>query len=695
MSTIKRCRTALAVVGALFLFQATAVFAEITQEEHDALMALYTSTGGYNWTNTLANNQPWDDIPGNEGGWFGVTVTNVDGSDHVTSLLLPGNNLVGTLPSELGNLDSSAFNLLDLSSNQLTATIPNELQNLNGLLELNLSHNQLGSDDTGIPSGLWSLPSLTMLDLSDNQLTLGIPPGAHFCGSLQTLNLGNNLLTGPIPPDLGTPGGLISLTTLNLSNNKLHWTIPANLGNVTTLNYLYLNGNMLTGEIPVELASLTALVTDTGYNDGGLDLRWNALHSSDPSLIDFLNNKQTGGDWQSTQTVAPTDVAAGTPTSDTIPLSWTPITYTGDAGGYQVSYGTTQGGPYLLFGTTADKLASSLEVSGLTAATPYYFVVETVTEPHPTPTPYENQNTVVSEPSAEVSGTTLCAAPGAPSLVSATGTCAGVELTWAAGTTGTTSVYQVYRAASCGGESTLICGPIAATSCSDTDLVEGVPHTYWVRGACDMAGLSLSSDSNCLTAARGVTQVPTITGGPSNTCPSATATLSTEAGMSAYQWYLGGGTTGTDASTLIASASGNYSVAYTGANGCRGVSAGYPVTINVCPPETAPGDSPGTAQTWSGKETMNWPANPLALTYNLYRGIKGDLLNLLLTGTPNACTRYQGTAASATGLLDDASLVTGGFYWYLVTASNAAGEGPAGNATAGPRTVNSTGACSP
>jgi hypothetical protein len=79
-----------------------------------------------------------------------------------------------------------------------------------------------------------------------------------------------------------------------------------------------------------------------------------------------------------------------------------PISYTSDTGGYRVFYSTTAGGPYTYFGMTADKTASSLTVTGLNPGTTYYFVVQTRTDTHG-----NNQNTVDSEYSAEVSAISL------------------------------------------------------------------------------------------------------------------------------------------------------------------------------------------------------------------------------------------------------------------------------------------------
>ncbi len=112
------------------------------------------------------------------------------------------------------------------------------------------------------------------------------------------------------------------------------------------------------------------------------------------------------------------------------------------------------------------------------------------------------------------------------------------------------------------------------------------------------------------------------------------------------------------------------------------------------PSETAPGDSPATAMTWTDKQAMTWPVNSLATSYTLYRGTQVEL-PALLTTSMDSCTRYTGTSTSVASMSEDPAPVPGRFYWYLATGSNLSGEGPAGNATAGARVVNSSGACCP
>jgi hypothetical protein len=150
------------------------------------------------------------------------------------------------------------------------------------------------------------------------------------------------------------------------------------------------------GQIPPELGNLKKLTKKRS------DFHYNALYTNDTSLRDFLNSKQNGGDWEGTQTVAPTNVTAGSLTGDSIKVSWTPIRFDKFSGAYRVFYSIWSGGPYTHFGTTADKRASSLTVTGLNPGTTYYFVVQAVTNPHDL-----NNKTVVSEYSEEASGSIM------------------------------------------------------------------------------------------------------------------------------------------------------------------------------------------------------------------------------------------------------------------------------------------------
>ena len=96
-----------------------------------ALAALYNATNGSSWqddTNWLSN-RPLGD-------WHGVS-TDADG--RVADLRLDGNQLSGSIPSELGNL--AYLQELWLHDNQLSGSIPSELGNLANLERLRATTN--------------------------------------------------------------------------------------------------------------------------------------------------------------------------------------------------------------------------------------------------------------------------------------------------------------------------------------------------------------------------------------------------------------------------------------------------------------------------------------------------------------------------------------------------------------------------
>ncbi len=220
------------------------------QKDRAALIALYDSTNGANWdTNTNWNSS----APLRE--WHGVFT---DAAGRVDSLELRTNNLTGSIPAALGDLDSLKH--LDLNTNSLTGSIPAELGNLTNLETLNLGRNSLTGS---IPTELGDLTNLQKLWLHGNKnnnndtgLTGSIPAELGNLTNLEELHLGSNSLTGSIPMELGD---LTKLERLFLDSNDLTGSIPAELGNLTSLEQLSLYSNDLTGSIPAELSNLTKL----------------------------------------------------------------------------------------------------------------------------------------------------------------------------------------------------------------------------------------------------------------------------------------------------------------------------------------------------------------------------------------------------------------------------------------------------
>ncbi len=174
--------------------------------------------------------------------WDGV---GLDGTPRrVTSLVLKGKELTGSIPTSFGSL--AMLDTLALAQNQLTGAIPVELGNLANLTHLQLDQNQLTGS---IPAELGNLTKMTYLSLGLNQLSGTIPAELGNLTKLTDLWLKRNQLTGSIPPQLGN---LTLLTHLVLDNNQLAGAVREELWSLTGLTSLYLAGNMLVGCVPEE-----------------------------------------------------------------------------------------------------------------------------------------------------------------------------------------------------------------------------------------------------------------------------------------------------------------------------------------------------------------------------------------------------------------------------------------------------------
>ena len=101
-----------------------------------------------------------------------------------------------------------------------------------------------------------SVGRVVALDLSDNRLAGDIPAELGDLDSLERLYLQRNGLTGKIPAELG---GLAKLEQLYLQRNGLTGKIPAEFGGLANLHWLLLNHNQLMGWIPAELGDLAHL----------------------------------------------------------------------------------------------------------------------------------------------------------------------------------------------------------------------------------------------------------------------------------------------------------------------------------------------------------------------------------------------------------------------------------------------------
>ena len=247
-----------------------------TRSDSLALVALFNSTGGSNW------NQKENWLTGTLDTWQNVTVEN----GRVVGLNFGwDNNMVGTLPNDIGNLTAikwfiasgndglsgpiptSIGNLTNLETLgfyncSLTGTIPNEILNLNKLALIELSFNNFGA--APMPN-FGQLPLLRNLVVEDCNFTGDIPAGLSNLTLLENVYLnGNSGLNAGAIPDFSNSTNIINLGMAGCNRTG---TIPAWISQLVNLETLNLSGNSLTGNLPSAFSN-AAYIRE-------LDLSWN------------------------------------------------------------------------------------------------------------------------------------------------------------------------------------------------------------------------------------------------------------------------------------------------------------------------------------------------------------------------------------------------------------------------------------
>ncbi|PWZ29821.1 putative LRR receptor-like serine/threonine-protein kinase [Zea mays] len=206
--------------------------------------------------------------------------SNIGFLTKLEGIALYNNNLTGVIPPTLGNI--STLGVVDFSMNQLSGSISNKVWQISNITMLNLGQNNLSG---GIPVTLSKLSSLTTLGLNNNNLGGALPSNiGDVLPNLQELYLGGNNFVDTIPTSLGNPS---NLEVIDLSQNLFSGTIPISFGNLSKLHILNLEVNMLEARDSEGCQFFDALANCSSLNT--LSVSHNLLHGPIPNSISNLS----------------------------------------------------------------------------------------------------------------------------------------------------------------------------------------------------------------------------------------------------------------------------------------------------------------------------------------------------------------------------------------------------------------------
>jgi Leucine-rich repeat (LRR) protein len=187
------------------------------------------------------------------------------------------------------------LSIIRLDNNNLSTPVPEFFANFAKLTSLRLSSSGLIGT---FPENIFQVPTLEILDLSNNVNLNGVLPDFPQNGSLRTLVVRNTNFSGTLSDSIGN---LIKLSIIDLPNCNFSGSMPHSMAKLTQLLYLDMSSNNFSGPIPsfsmaknltqINLSHnyLIGQITSTSWEEllnlVSLDLRYNSLNESIPASL--------------------------------------------------------------------------------------------------------------------------------------------------------------------------------------------------------------------------------------------------------------------------------------------------------------------------------------------------------------------------------------------------------------------------
>ncbi|XP_017239966.1 receptor-like protein 35 [Daucus carota subsp. sativus] len=197
---------------------------------------------------------------------------------QLTELHLNNNHFSGQIPDYLSDLQNLTY--LSLYDNDLRGQFPSWLCNLRQLETLILPGNLLSGP---LPSNITALcfPNLVSLDLAHNLLNGTVPNWLFHHPSLTDLNIGDNEFTGQLNE---FPSSKSPLESFYCFNNLLSGTIPLSFSAHVNLRSLDFSYNNFSGVLDIEMFSPIKYLYNLDLSQNSLSVRIKSTTMLSPNL---------------------------------------------------------------------------------------------------------------------------------------------------------------------------------------------------------------------------------------------------------------------------------------------------------------------------------------------------------------------------------------------------------------------------
>ncbi|KAE8649768.1 hypothetical protein Csa_012284 [Cucumis sativus] len=208
--------------------------------------------------------------------------------EKLEELLLHSSGFYGEIPSSLLGLRS--LSVLDLSQNNLTGKIPEMLgSSLKNLVYFDVSENKLVGS---FPNGFCSGKSLVSFSVHTNFFAGSLPNSLNQCLNLERFQVQNNGFSGDFPEALWS---LPKIKLIRAENNGFSGEIPESISMAAHLEQVQLDNNSFSSKIPWGLGSIRSLYRfSVSLNRFYGELPPNFCDSPLMSIINLSHNSLSG-----------------------------------------------------------------------------------------------------------------------------------------------------------------------------------------------------------------------------------------------------------------------------------------------------------------------------------------------------------------------------------------------------------------